>query len=208
MKNISTGFLAALVAAREDGIVPRRLVYITAKDRETGDPVEVGIWTGDDDVNIPVLSGLTGTEETRTYYGGLNLSVGEIPRVSDLTTQTVTIEMSQIAEITQLLVRGYDVRLAKVEIHDLLLDPRSRMPVAPAEIAFLGEVDGAPIDTPAAGSDGKITLNVVSDAISMLSRTNPAKSSYQGQKRRSDDRWGRYKGTVGNWELPWGQKAT
>lgn len=199
--------MAALVSARDHGIVPRRLVYFYAKERDTGNPVELGVWTGDEDMSIEVISGTTGSVVSRSYYGALNLVVPEIPRVSDMTIQSVTISMSQIADITQALVRGYDLRLGKVEIHDLLLDPASRLPVAPAEIAFLGEIDAAPINTPAAGEEGDISITIVSDAISMLARTNPQKTSYEGQKRRSNDQWGKYKSTVAAWTVPWGQKS-
>lgn len=206
MKNVSSEFMAALVSARDRGIVPRRLVYFYAKERDTGNPVELGVWTGDEDMVISVISGTTGSAEERAYYGALNLVVPDIPRVSDMTIQSVTITVSQIASIAQELARGYDLRLAKVEIHDLLLDTVSRLPVAPAEIAFLGEVDAASINTPAAGEEGDISITIVSDAISMLARTNPQKTSYEGQKRRSGDQWGRYKSTVAAWSVPWGQK--
>lgn len=205
MKSVSAEYMTALTGAPERGVVPRRLVTIYAKERDTGLIVRRGLWTGDDDVDLDVISGTTGTVETRSFFGGVGLVVGDIARVSDLTIQTVNVEMSQISEITQQLVRGYDVRLAKVEIHDLLLDTRSRAPVAPGEITFLGEVDGAPIETPAAGGMGRITLRVRSDAISMLARTNPQKASYEGQKRRANDQWGKYKATSGSWEIPWGQ---
>lgn len=208
MKNISSSFLATLEAARDGGIVPRRAVTFTAKDRTTGQAVEIGFWTGDEDVTMAVISGLTGTEEVRSFYGALNLSIGEIPRVADLSTQTVTIEMSQIADAAQAVVRTYDLRLAKVEIHDILLDIRSGRPVSAGEIAFLGQVDEAPINTPVAGESGSISIGVISDAISMLSRTNPQRSSYQGQLRRSGDEWGKYSSTVGTWSIPWGQNAT
>lgn len=208
MRNLDTSFADALNASRDSGIVPRTFVYVTAKDRDTGAPVSIGLWSGDEDVDFTVISGVTGLPVTRSYYGAVNLSVSSIPRVSDLTTQTVTIEMSQVAEITQLLVRGYDVRLAKVEIHEITLDTSSRLPSAVPDIAFLGEVDGAPIDTPAVGQDGRITISLVSDAISMLERVNPAKSSAEGQKRRSGDQWGKYSSTVGSWKIPWGQEAS
>ncbi len=207
MKDISANFLAALQAARDGSIVPRRAVTFYAKDRLTGALVEVGFWTGDEDVVFEVVSGTTGVAEERTFYGALNLDIGEIPRVADLTTQTVSIRFSQVADIAQQLVRGYDIRLARVEIHDVLLDATAKQPVGPGEIAFLGQVDEAPIHTPAAGEEGDVTVSVISEAISMLSRTNPQKASYQGQKRRSGDEWGKYKGTVGTWEVPWGQKS-
>ena len=206
MKNITSAFFAALTGARDKGLVPRRFVWITGKDLASGAPASIGLWTGDDDINITITSGVTGLPEARTYYGGLNLQVSPIPRTADLTIQTVTITIGQIAPAVQQLVRGYDLRLAPIEIHDMSFDTGTRLPSAAPEIAFLGVADGAPVKTPAVGQDGDIEISAISAAIAMLERTNPAKSSYEGQKRRSGDEFGLYSSTVANWQIPWGQK--
>ncbi|NTG46584.1 hypothetical protein G6M04_04300 [Agrobacterium rhizogenes] len=206
MKNITSAFFAALTGARDRGLVPRRFVWIKGKSFDTGVTNPIGLWTGDDDINITVVSGITGLPEARTYYGGLNLQVSPIARTADLTIQTVTITIGQIAPVAQQLVRGYDLRLAPVEIHDMAFDTVTRQPSAAPEIAFLGITDGAPIKTPAVGQDGNVEISAISAAIAMLERTNPAKSSYEGQKRRSGDEFGLYSSTVANWQIPWGQK--
>ncbi|MBB3452311.1 hypothetical protein FHT86_000567 [Rhizobium sp. BK313] len=207
MKNITSAFLAALTGARDTGLVPRRFVWITGKSFDTGDVASIGLWTGDDDIDISVISGITGVSEGRTYYGGLNLQLSPIARTADLTVQTVTITIGQIAPVAQQLLRGYDLRLAPVEIHDMTFDPVTRQPSSAPEISFLGIADGAPIKTPVVGQDGDIEISAISAAIAMLERNNPAKSSYEGQKRRSGDEFGLYSSTVANWQIPWGQKA-
>lgn len=211
MRSAAAATVAALSAARDTGIVPRVFFWATVRDRETNEPVERGFWSGDRTVTIEVISGLTGALEERTYVGGVNLAVGDIARVADLTIQTVDVELSAIAAPVQALVRGYDARLARVEIHSGLLDPRTRAPVAAPEIDFLGEIDGAPIETGAAGGDSVVRLQVRSDAISMLTRRNPRKRSHEGQKRRSNDQFGRFGNAVKTWSLTWGaeeQKQT
>jgi hypothetical protein len=207
MRNPDPAFGAALEQARDTGIVPRRLAYFTVKQFD-GTPAELGLWTGDDDISVTVQSGITGQMVTRNYYGyGLVEDIDPIPSVSDLTIQTVTLTLSQIADITQQLARGYDIRLGKVEIHEALLDPVSRRPLSPPELVFMGEIDGSPIDTPkVGGDDGDIQIKAVSDAISMLTRKNPLKSSAEGQKRRNGDEFGTYASTVSTWDIPWGQK--
>lgn len=207
MKNTSTAFLAALTGARDGAIVPRWFAYFTAKTLDTGLPISLGLWSGDEDINISVISGTTGLPEARTYYGAQNLEVGTITQTADLTIQTVTVTISQIASASQQLVRGYDLRLAAVEIHAMAFDMVSRQPVSNPEIAFLGLVDEAPIKTPKVGDEGDIEISCVSAAISMLERTNPIKSSYEGQKRHNGDEWGLYSSTVASWTIPWGQKA-
>lgn len=208
MRNPDPAFMAALTAARENGIVPRRFLWVRAKDRTTGEVEAIGLWTGDDDVSVTLRDGQTGEFSNRLYYGmGTTLVIPDIPMVSDMTIQTVSCEMSQLSAVTQQLVRGYDVRLAKCDIHEGLLSTVTRELVSAPEIAFLGEVDGAPIDTPAAGGEGKIVIEVVSDAIRMLTRTNPRKRSYEGQKRRSGDEFGFYSNAVSTWQIPWGEVA-
>lgn len=208
MKNPDPNFLAALQSARDNGLSIRSLVYFSVKTFD-GTPVELGVWTGDEDISVSVVSGITGQMVTRNYYGnGLVSDIDPIPCVSDLTIQTVTITLSQIADITQQLARGYDIRLGKVEIHRVALDRKSRRPVSAPELDFMGEIDGSPIDTPQIGEDGGIQIHAVSDAISMLTRKNTLKSSYEGQKRRSGDEFGKYASTVATWDIPWGQKKT
>jgi hypothetical protein len=207
MRDVDPDFMAALSSAAERGIVPRKLVSVTA--REFADPsttARVSFWTGDEDLNITVTSGITGLPSVRTFYGAVNLEVGSIPRVSDLTIQTISVTLSQLADPVQDLVRGYDVRLAKVEIWDMLLDPASRLQVSTPQLVFLGEVDGSPIETPSVGQEGSVTIKCVSDAISMLTRKNYTKSSYEAQKLRSGDEWGKYAASVKSWRIPWGQK--
>lgn len=207
MKNISAAYLATLQGARDGSLVPVTFVWFLGKVRATGAPVELGLWTWDEDIEVTVLSGVSGLPVARTYYGAVNLSVGDIPYVSDLTVQSVTIGMSQIAPAAQKLVREYDIRLAKCEIHEMTYDKTTGSLSSAPEIAFIGRVDGAPLNTPAVGQAGSIEISISSDAISMLTRTNPAKSSYEGQRRRGGDAWGRYSSTIKTWDIPWGKNA-
>lgn len=208
MRNISAAFFNALNASRDTGISPRQFVWFTVKDRATGLPVNAGFWTGDEDIAITVISPITGLPEGRTYFGAQNLFISPIVRVTDATIQSVSISLSQISPAAQQLIRGYDARLGKVEIHEMLIQPRSNQVVSPPEIVFLGEVDKSPITTPSIGEDGSLDITAVSDAISMLSIKNPAKSSAEFQLRRNpNDSFGRYSSTIATWNIPWGTKT-
>ncbi|OLP56675.1 hypothetical protein BJF92_11340 [Rhizobium rhizosphaerae] len=208
MRDVDPDFFAALKNARRDGIVPRRIVTITAKTWPDANgntaPVQRSFWTDVDDVVFDIVSGITGQMEARTCYGNVDLKVSSIKRVSDLTIQEVTISASQIAPPVQSLIRDQDVRLGKVEIFDCLLSPKSRRPVSLPELVWLGEISGTPISTPSRGEAGSITIKTVSDAIMMLTRKNPAKSSYQEQKKRDGDEFGKYSNSVKDWKIKWG----
>lgn len=207
MRSLGANNSAALAAARDKGLIPIRTLWIVCKNRATGSPQSFGLWTSDDDVSIDVISGSTGSVVTRNYSGGVNLKIGGMPRVSDFTIQEVEVAFSSIAPICRSIVREYDPRLAYVEIHSGWLDTTSRIMVDPGEIDFIGLVDGAPIETPAiGGGESLFKLRVVSEALTMLTRTNTTKRSYEGQARRSNDQMAKYANSVDTWKVFWGEQ--
>lgn len=187
------------------GHVPRYFVWIVARDRGTGAPATIGLWNGDDTVDVTVIRAETGQAETRTYHAaGSLLGHDPIPAVSDLSVRTIKVALSQINVAVQQAVRGYDARLARVEIHRGLLSLETRQLVAPPVSIFDGQANGAPIETPAVGKTGSVSLSVVSHT-RMLTRTNPQKRSDESQKLRSGDRFRRYSGVAGQWDFAWGE---
>lgn len=207
MRSATQAFLDQLNAAPVEGLVPRQAVWFTVKERGTNNPVEVGLWTGEEDLQLSVYSGVSGALISRPYYADAISNIGDIPRVSDFTVQTVSIDLSQLAPAATQILREYDARRAKIEIHDLLIDPKTGDQVGPGLISFLGVIDGAPVKTPKVKGTGAVRLKVVSDVMAMLTRTNPAKSSYESQKRRGGDEWGKYSSAVATWKVPWGTKS-
>jgi hypothetical protein len=186
------------------GVKPRDFLWITGKNRSSGLPESVGFWSDWHTVTVPVISGETGLETTRTYTGsGTLIRIDAIPLVSDLTIRTVRVKLSQLNEAVALAIRGYDPRFAKVEIHRGMLDLDTNSMVAPALPHFVGRVNQAPIDTPAAGAEGSITLSVVSHSRE-LTKTNPQKRSDETQRLRSGDRGRRWSGVAGQWDFFWG----
>ncbi|SOC48433.1 hypothetical protein SAMN05892877_1653 [Rhizobium subbaraonis] len=188
------------------GVIPRAFVWISAKNRETGSIETVGFWNGLDSVEVSVISGVTGSPVSREYHAaGSLLDVGPITRTPELEVRTLRISLSQISEAVQLAVRGYDVRHAPIEIHEGYLDRESRLLIAPPIIDFVGWINGAPINTPAAGGKGSIMLDCVSHS-RMLTRTNPAKKSHETQKRRSNDQFRKYNSVANQWQYWWGER--
>lgn len=210
MRDVDAGFYAALRDAPETGIVPRKLVTFTGWAWGGATRESRSFWSGDDTLDMTVTSQVDNSVSTRTFHGSVNLSVGRIVRSSQLVIQTVDIQMSANAPVVADAVRGIDLRLATVEIWDMLLNPRTRA-VAGIAPAFLGVVDGSPINTEAAGGEEVVEISVVNDLMVMLTRTNPAKSSHEEQKKRlsnmgEQDDFGKYAGSVKSWKVPWGEK--
>lgn len=197
---------SATVAAVQSraGIIRRNLVWIVAKNRDTGAPESTGLWNELDPVTITVVSADSGEDEARTYHGaGGLLQVERVPLVADLSIRTIRISLSQISEAVQQAIRGYDPRLAHVELHRAFFDPATRAIVAKPLPRFVGRLNKAPINTPATGGEGGIAIEVVSHTRE-LTRTNPAKKSDETQQLRGD-RFRRYAGTAGQWDQFWGE---
>lgn len=188
-------------AARDAGIRPVYFFWIVGKDRSSGAAQPMGLWTGDEDITVSVQDPTGGTS-SRHYLGGCNLVVDGIQYVADLTDNPITVSMSQIAGPVQQLVRVHDVRLAYCELHSTTMTGGAL--TSPPDLDWVGIVDEAPIATPSVGSDGGIALSVRSELMSMLTATNPAKSSDAHQKRRqAGDRFSEYASIIHSRKVQW-----
>jgi len=203
MRTLSPENQAALAARR---LLPRDFLWIVARDRASGDPVSVGFWSDIASVTALVLDPDTGVSVLRPFYGaGGLIQISDIPAISTVTVQRVTITMSQLDEQVEAAVRLYDIKQARVEIFNGLLDPDSRKLVAPAEPIFVGFIDGVNIITPPENEDGGVTLTCVSHT-QELARSNPATRSHEDQKLRdAGDFFFVDAAVTGDWIHHWGQ---
>ncbi|SEU03364.1 hypothetical protein [Paracoccus homiensis] len=201
MRLLDADFADSLAAARDGGIAPVYFLHVVGRNRDTGAAAPLGVWSGDEDITINVQTpegGLT----SRTYFGGCNLAMDGLPYVADLTDESVTLSMSQIADPVQQMIRGYDARLAYAEIHATTWDG-GRFSSTPS-LEWIGIVDDAMIDTPSVGGDGSVSLTIRSEIMTQLTQINPAKSSHQHQKRRNAvDKFSEYSGIVKDWNPDW-----
>lgn len=181
----------------------RSLLWITASNG--GTPVSVGFWDDAGDVTIPVTDYATGQTVQRLYHGaGSLIGIDDIPLVADLTVREVSVTLSQIDASVVNAVRGYDCRLAPVEIHHAWQDPASRVMLGPALPMFAGVVGEITITDPQAGEAGKIVARLVSQSREMT-RANPDMRSDQSQRlRTSGDKGYEHAGVCGEWDIPWG----
>lgn len=208
MKVLDSAEIAALSAR---AVEVRWLMWITATNRSTGAAEPIGFWNDLGTRAFQVIDALSGSTVGRTFYGsGSLIQIGDLAQSADLTINSVTIDLSAIDDHVEQALRGYDPRLAPVQIYRLFLDKDTMIPVYAARAMFVGMVDLAPITTPAAGGEGSAQLTLVSQ-IAELTRTNPAMRSHENQQDRyaGDDIykrvhqmpkrtifWGREKGKV------------
>lgn len=193
------------VRDRARGVIVRNFVGATVKDG-SGNLVFFGFTDFGEDVTLNVVDIETGSTVSRTFYGdnAPMQKLDPIPLKVGLEVDTTHVVLNQIHPIVQQMARGHDCRNAKVQIWRGYLDPATMLLVAAPRSRRIGQINGLPIVTPAAGGQGNVTLKVVSHTRE-LTRTNPAKKSDETYRLRDGDRFGQYAGTAGQWEIWWGE---
>lgn len=206
---MKTDYSPATIAYLQSGkaFVRHNLFWIIAKHRVTGALETFGISDAFDNYDILVRNPLTGTNETRPYIamGGM-LGMDAIPLTTDLTIRTVKVTLSYLNEEVKAAFREYDPRLAPVQIHRMILDQDTMLPIGAAESRFIGYVNEAPIERPAAGEEGKMSVSCVSHS-RQLTKTNSGKRSDETQRRRGGDRFRKHSTIAGDVSFWWGEKA-
>lgn len=205
MRTIGTSAAALLAGADKLGIIEADLVIFIVKDSE-GEDTPFAFWTEHDTETITVTSPWTGLSASYPFIGGGTiLKVGDTPRTSDLSIRRKSLTMSAIHPAVSDMRLSYDMKLAKVAVFQALFDPITRNFVG-AMLEFVGELNGAPRDVPAAGGEGGVRFDMVSDS-RQLTITNPAKRSDAHQRTRSNDGFHKYIGVAGEWIIPFGQES-
>ncbi|MCJ8138610.1 hypothetical protein [Falsirhodobacter halotolerans] len=200
MRDLAPAILAARAARA--GIISRHLIWIEARDRETGAASPIGFWTGDDHQDFTIGNAV------RTYYGAG--TVGGLPQFVEETGVQVrshNITFSGIAPEVEIALRGYDVRLVPCQIHRAEFDTLTGALLAPPRPVIDGEVSGVTITTPAQGGEATATLSVLSNAV-MLTRPLPRKRSDESLRaRRPQDAFLQYARISGAKGDLWGAKT-
>src|SRR4051812_22077254 len=140
------------LALQSRNLVARDFVWFVVRNRSDGSPVTDGYWSDVGQLTASVVDPETGGTQSRTWFGADGLiSISDIPLVSTLTVQHVTITLSQVSDRINDLVRTYDCKQGQVQIFRGLFDPLTREMVGPAFPRFVGFIDEAPIRTPKEG---------------------------------------------------------
>lgn len=198
---------AAQTALAERAVVARDMVWFTVRDRDTNAPFSDGYWSDRDDVTATVIDPATGGAVSRLYRaGGALVAVGGIPRVAGTAVQSITLRLSQVVDRINDLLRGYDPRQGRVEIHRALFNATTRALVADPFPRFYGWIDRVDITTPAEGGEGGVSVVCVSD-VREMGRSNPATRSDASQRARSaTDSFYADAATAGELPIFWGAR--
>lgn len=191
---------AAYHAAR-DGTNVDTLIWVTAKNKSTGAPESLGLWTGADHQEF-VIDG-----EARTYFASSILDFEPIEAAIGLNVQMHEAGLAALTPAVEDLLHGYDARLAPVEIHRVVwsLENPGSMVAEPHRI-FSGEVNEMPMTLPAEGGAGKLRLVMASAARGLTRGLALFKSDAAMRLRNPNDAFREYtdvSGESGDW---WGEK--
>lgn len=189
-------------------LAARDFVWFVVRDIATGNPVTDGYWSDVGDISADVIDPDTGSTVTRSFAGASGLiSISDIPLVSNLTVQNVTVTLAQVSDRINTLVRGYDCKQGRIQIFRGLFDPATRTMVAPAFPRFVGTIDAAPVTTPAEGQVGDVSISCTGNT-QELTRSNPdTRSDASQQLRAAGDHFYRHTATVVDWQMYWGKQS-
>ncbi|TWI38225.1 hypothetical protein [Paracoccus sulfuroxidans] len=186
-------------------ISARWLIWIKAKNRETGAIESVGITTHEDDLTVTIGS------ETRTYAGaGPIVGIPEITFESGTVIQNQRLTLSIIDANVINLIRAYDATLAPVEMRLVFFDPITGIFVAgqPLEsrfpIAYRGNIDTINIQI---GESASCEVVVVSQNRAGTKTLALKKSDAAQKLRNPNDNGRKYASIAGTIEVAWGQKS-
>jgi hypothetical protein len=189
---------AAAFAAR-DGLAAHRLVWITARNRSSGQLETLGLWSGEDDLAVTIGG------QARTYTGaGALLEAEPVTAGAGLEVRTYQLRLAAVAPEVEDLAKGYETRFAPVEIHRALFNPASRALAAEPHRVFSGFINGLDFGTAEPGGLGSCTLELVSET-RVLTRRLASKKSDESQQRRGGDRFRRYGNISGVVPVYWGE---
>lgn len=176
------------------------LIWVQAKNRETGLPEELGLWTGFEDRAFTIDS------EARTYFGaGTVLEVPDLISQAGLGVQMQTAALALVTPEVEQLIRGYDARQAPVEIHLARFDPETNALIDTTR-AFKGWIDEAAVREGVKNGEASLTTRMASSARALTRKVPLRRSDAAHQVAQPGDAFFRYADVSGAVSVWWGMK--
>lgn len=195
MLSFPSAVLAELQAGRN--VVTRALAWIEARDRATGDPAPVGLWSGDDAQQFTIDG------EARTYYGP---AFGPLPPITGgvgLGVRQLRYPMPRLAPEARAILRTYDAGGAPVAIHFAYFRADTRA-LIDVQRVWRGEIDGLPETIGADGGESAVSVVLVSAARELTRTLTLYHADVDQQARSSGDMGRQY--AASQRAVFWGQK--
>lgn len=198
---------AANEAMRDRHTQPRDFIRISARSRDESDNnlYHEAYWSDIDPIFAEVQDPDTGGTRRYTFFGaGELVGIEGIPRVANLTIQTVRVRLSTVVDRVNDLIRYYEPKFAPVTIWRGFLSAPGVL-VAPAMIRFVGVINDIDIQIPEFGGEGYVDLELRSQVFE-LTRTSPSMRSDEDQRRERSESDNFFQDVVvaPHWQGVWG----
>lgn len=187
--------------AERQGTLAHGMVWIRARNRQTGAEEGVGFWQGDDHRSFTIGG------EVRLYFGaGAVIAIPPVHAVVGLQVRQHRVELPPFLPEVRQALRVYDPREARVEIHGVALDPATGEPAGPPRRYVKGRLMEANEILGPKGAASSVEL-VIASAARSLTRSRPLlRTNAALVARRPGERGREYSDVAGEWHVPWGVK--
>lgn len=176
------------------------LIWIEAKDRATGAPATIGLWSGADHETFSING------QARDYYGaGTILKVPPIITERGMSVRTTRMEFSAVAPEVQEATRGYETRNAPFQMHIANFDPQTEQLIAEPHRVYKGIVAGLEFTRPPPGEQATCELSIVNSARALTRTLALRKSDASLRARSPNDAFRQYADVSGSIEVVWGE---
>lgn len=177
------------------------LFWVTARNRVTGQPEQIGFWTGDDHQEFLVGG------EVRTYFGaGSFIDLPPIQSGAGFQVRQHRIKLAPFTDEVRQLVRGYEPRMARVEIHVQPFDIYTGNPLGTPKRMVKGYISEAPEEIGVKGGESHQEIVIVSSARDLTQTLPLMRSGEELKKRNPADKFRDYADVTAEWSVPWGQQ--
>ena len=187
--------------AERKGIEEHGLIWLKAKDRATGNPSPIGVWSGMRDVTFTIGG------EVRTYRGaGQVLKLPEIVSEVGLKDRRTKISLSPLSDEVKSMLNDRDVRNAQLEIHTGYIVQGGSAFIDQPDREYRGFVADMVLKTPPKGGVATADFDLRSASM-VLRRPLALKKSPESLKLRSPtDEFRQYIDVTGVTESVWGEE--
>lgn len=188
---------------RRQGLLTHIMIWITAKNRTTGEAESIGLWTGADHQEF-VIGG-----QARTYYGaGSMIGMDALTARAGLEVRMHKVTVSALTPEVVTALRVYEPRLAPVQVHELYCDPTTELAVADPVRVFKGVIMEAPITQGADGGESVAEITMASAAWALTNGLTIKRSNGALVARAAGERFREYVDLGRAVETVWGEKRS
>lgn len=175
------------------------LVWIIAKNRDTGLPEAVGFWTGADH-RIFIIDG-----QSRTYFGaGAVIDPGVLRAGIGLDVRYHTVTLPPMLDEVRQALRTFEPRGAEVQLHSIPFDLDQAGPLGTPRRMIKGTLEAAPESLSENDGGTKTELKIASAFRQLTIGIPLLKSNEALLTRNPTDKGREYSDVVGEWNVPWG----